>query len=72
MSLLICLDFFHDTESGDGRLTAGGAKLTEGALLDSGKSSYRGTAQLSHQEKLHLLPRESAEISARKLEKTIV
>jgi hypothetical protein len=44
MSLLIRLAFFDDTGLGDGRLTTGGAKLTEGALLDSGKSSYRGPA----------------------------
>ncbi len=36
MSLLIRLAFFDDTGPGDGKLTAGGAKLTEGALLDSG------------------------------------
>ncbi len=44
MSLLIRLAFFDDTGPGDGELTAGGENLTEGALLYSGKSSYRGLA----------------------------
>ncbi len=47
MSLLIRLAFFDNTGRGDVKLTAGGAKLTEGALLDSGKSSYRGPATTS-------------------------
>ena len=31
---------FDDTRPGDGRLTAGGEILTEGALLDSGRYLY--------------------------------
>jgi len=48
MSLLMRLAFFDDTGPGDGKLTAaGGEKLTDGALFDSGKSSYRGPATTS-------------------------
>jgi hypothetical protein len=47
MSLLIRLAFFDDTCPGDGKLTVGGENLTEEALLDSGKSSYRGPATTS-------------------------
>ena len=47
VSLLIRLAFFDDTGPGDGILTAGGANLTAVALLDSGKSSYRGPATAS-------------------------
>jgi hypothetical protein len=45
MSLLIRLAFF--VTRGDGKPTVGGANLTEGALIDSSKSSYRGPATTS-------------------------
>ena len=47
MRLLIHLAFFDDTGPGAGRLTAGGAYLTEGELLDSEISSYRVPATTS-------------------------
>jgi len=60
MSLLVRLAFFDGTGPGDGRLTAGGADLTEGALL--GSVYPRIADQLPHleeEEDLHLLPRET-------------
>ena len=44
--LLLCLAFFNNTRPGDVKLIAGGKILTEGALLDSDKSSYRGRSDL--------------------------
>jgi hypothetical protein len=38
---------FGDTGPGDGKLMAGVRLTEEGALLDSGKSSYRGPATIS-------------------------
>src|SRR6266576_151506 len=46
VSLLMRLAFFDDTRPGDGKLLVGQIRR-KGALLDSGKSSYRGPATTS-------------------------
>jgi hypothetical protein len=55
ISLLIRLVFFDDTGPGDGKLTAGGAKLMEGV---SEQATTSGGGQ-EDDEDLRLLPRES-------------